>query len=267
MRRDREINIFNIAFLDVITGALGAFILLTVLLVAQAKRSGGGADPAELERLKRENQQLRQSQNQQSQSAKQENEDLRPRLEWNIARASLVVHASWNCSGAELRSYVWHPRREDPGQPPLFDPGQREQEPYFNGDQHYKLGPSASGISEDIWIDTWIHPKETRRIFYALQSPLSLKTTCAVSIAFMASGPSDPVVPSGPSTVLNGREVGMAPVALSAARPWTFAGELEFGEVVSKRRQIKVNPTAELLPGERSNIDRWMERTRTERGQ
>jgi predicted nucleic acid-binding Zn-ribbon protein len=31
-RRDREINIFNIAFLDVITGAMGAFVLLVVLL-------------------------------------------------------------------------------------------------------------------------------------------------------------------------------------------------------------------------------------------
>ena len=31
-RRDREINIFNIAFLDVITGAMGAFILLVLLL-------------------------------------------------------------------------------------------------------------------------------------------------------------------------------------------------------------------------------------------
>ena len=31
-RRDREINIFNIAFLDVITGAMGAFVLLVLLL-------------------------------------------------------------------------------------------------------------------------------------------------------------------------------------------------------------------------------------------
>lgn len=31
-RRDREINIFNIAFLDVITGAMGAFVLLVVIL-------------------------------------------------------------------------------------------------------------------------------------------------------------------------------------------------------------------------------------------
>ncbi len=37
-RRDREINIFNIAFLDVITGAMGAFVLLVVLLSPYVKR-------------------------------------------------------------------------------------------------------------------------------------------------------------------------------------------------------------------------------------
>ncbi|HEX4407404.1 MAG TPA: hypothetical protein VH206_01400 [Xanthobacteraceae bacterium] len=36
-RRDREINIFNIAFLDVITGAMGAFVLLVVLLSQYVK--------------------------------------------------------------------------------------------------------------------------------------------------------------------------------------------------------------------------------------
>ena len=37
-RREREINIFNIAFLDVITGAMGAFVLLVVLLSPYVKR-------------------------------------------------------------------------------------------------------------------------------------------------------------------------------------------------------------------------------------
>jgi flagellar motor protein MotB len=38
-RRDREINIFNIAFLDVITGAMGAFVLLVVLLAPYVKKA------------------------------------------------------------------------------------------------------------------------------------------------------------------------------------------------------------------------------------
>jgi hypothetical protein len=50
-RGNREVNIFNIAFLDVITGALGAFVLLVILLAAQMKKAGS-ADPAELERLR-----------------------------------------------------------------------------------------------------------------------------------------------------------------------------------------------------------------------
>lgn len=38
-RRNREINIFNIAFLDVITGAMGAFVLLVVLLAPYVKKA------------------------------------------------------------------------------------------------------------------------------------------------------------------------------------------------------------------------------------
>ena len=38
-RREREINIFNIAFLDVITGAMGAFVLLVVLLAPYVKKA------------------------------------------------------------------------------------------------------------------------------------------------------------------------------------------------------------------------------------
>ena len=80
-RRDREINIFNIAFLDVITGAMGAFVLMVLLLapyytgtvrtsphidkaqqaIRQAEQdlsraqqtSQAGADPRELERLRK----------------------------------------------------------------------------------------------------------------------------------------------------------------------------------------------------------------------
>jgi len=45
-KRDREINIFNIAFLDVITGAMGAFVLLVILLSPYYS----GADPKTLKR-------------------------------------------------------------------------------------------------------------------------------------------------------------------------------------------------------------------------
>ena len=47
-RRDREINIFNIAFLDVITGAMGAFILLVLLLAPYY--TGPSAPPPRMKR-------------------------------------------------------------------------------------------------------------------------------------------------------------------------------------------------------------------------
>lgn len=76
-RREREINIFNIAFLDVITGALGVFVLLVIILaphytgnsgstlrLAKLQKAmeevravleralGGAAQPDEIERLR-----------------------------------------------------------------------------------------------------------------------------------------------------------------------------------------------------------------------
>jgi hypothetical protein len=279
-RRDREINIFNIAFLDVITGALGAFILLTVLLVAQAKNSGG-ADPAEVERLRQQNQQLAkentslksekeqaQSQSQEVKSLQQSNEDLRRELQQQKARASLVVDSSWACSGVRLRAYLWSDRTlPGGGQQAVFDPAQGEQDPYFNGDQHYKLNPTAAGISEDIWIDTYIHPQETRRLFYALQSPLSLKSPCTISVKIVMSGPSDPLKPSGPSNVLSDTVVGLNPVVLSAEVPWAFAGVLTVGDVVAGRLPVKIDSHAAILPEELATIDAWLKKTKAERGQ
>ncbi len=50
-RRDREINIFNIAFLDVITGAMGAFILLVLLLAPYY--TGPSAPPPSMKKVQR----------------------------------------------------------------------------------------------------------------------------------------------------------------------------------------------------------------------
>lgn len=60
-RRDREINIFNIAFLDVITGAMGAFILLVLLLAPYY--TGPNPPPPAMKKVQRAiNQAARQSQ-------------------------------------------------------------------------------------------------------------------------------------------------------------------------------------------------------------
>ncbi len=50
-RRDREINIFNIAFLDVITGAMGAFILLVLLLAPYY--TGPEAPPPQMRKVQK----------------------------------------------------------------------------------------------------------------------------------------------------------------------------------------------------------------------
>lgn len=74
-RRDREINIFNIAFLDVITGAMGAFVLLVVLLSANLKKADVKPD-----QQPEQTQQRQQEQAQATNNNTNNNEDLRERL-------------------------------------------------------------------------------------------------------------------------------------------------------------------------------------------
>jgi hypothetical protein len=94
-RRDREINIFNIAFLDVITGAMGAFVLLVVMLstyvnraqqdtqIQQVQQAEQDADEARKER-----DQLQQKLDQQTQQTAKEALD---RAEKNIEQADQAM--------------------------------------------------------------------------------------------------------------------------------------------------------------------------------
>jgi hypothetical protein len=81
-RREREINIFNIAFLDVITGAMGAFVLLVVLLSPYVKNKSP-TEPTTQEGLGRTEQAIEQAEqqiDQAEQGARAEDVELLKRL-------------------------------------------------------------------------------------------------------------------------------------------------------------------------------------------
>jgi hypothetical protein len=57
--RNREINIFNLSMMDVICGALGAFLIMLVVLIPYYKQGAGAKTGDEAKRLKQELEQAR----------------------------------------------------------------------------------------------------------------------------------------------------------------------------------------------------------------
>ena len=51
MRRSREINIFNLSMLDVIAGAMGAFLIVMVVLLPSYRKQSAPQSPADIAAL------------------------------------------------------------------------------------------------------------------------------------------------------------------------------------------------------------------------
>jgi cell division protein FtsB len=259
-RRDREINIFNIAFLDVITGALGAFILLTILLVAQAKKS---ADPAELERLRKqiqeqtqEIQQLRKQNQEQAQEIQrlrqqQASTASRNQLDWELSRKVLSIITVWHCPKVKINTFMSADGQFKGEDPKPFDPAENVPSAYV-GTTHFAY--HSDEIEFDVWINSLIHAGRASqafddnlvRFFVSLREPLSLATPCAISTVFLA----------GDKKAARGS-------VISSQNPWALVGEV----TVAKDYSITINPNAPLRTDEKDNIERWLQNTRRQRGQ
>lgn len=59
--RNREIQIFNLSMLDVISGAMGAFLIVMVVLLPAYKNKDAALNDEDAERLQQENQDLRET--------------------------------------------------------------------------------------------------------------------------------------------------------------------------------------------------------------
>jgi cell division protein FtsB len=250
-RRDREINIFNIAFLDVITGALGAFILLTVLLVAQAKKSAGGADPAELERLRQKNQELAQ----QIEQLRRQNQpaanvaDLKGQLAWQQHRRLLEIISLWECPKVKVATFMSAAGQSEDELPKLFNPAEGDRVPYV-GISHIPL----QDLGFDVWTDSNIHPGGAAsnvpdnkvRFFVYLEEPYSVRTSCRVVSGFFTQ------TDAGRKAAVPDGQV------LSAEKPWALVGEA----TVAKDFSITVDSNLPLRPGEQANIQAWLQKAR-----
>ena len=113
-RGNKEVNIFNMSMLDVISGALAAFILLTILLMPYYKKETIDA----LKDLKKAQEQLSQTQEAlalsqqqtvQQQKKTQQAEQKLAEANAELSKTFLVVYISWETANQDVDLYVTTP--------------------------------------------------------------------------------------------------------------------------------------------------------------
>jgi len=163
--RNREINIFNMSLLDVLTGALGAFCFMTLSLFPYYKpsASGGGQGAAQLA---------------------QENAELRQRLKTFEMRRPLVFYASWTPRGYDVDLYVVDQSKTPKGQTAPEFVSDRKQDPFFPGDRRFGWD------SSEIWFVRDNPEPNQYRIYYRLFDTKGGQEPCVVSgvILFQEAG-------------------------------------------------------------------------------
>ena len=114
-RGNKEVNIFSMSMLDVISGALGAFILLAVIFMPYFKKETRDV----MDLLKKAKQELAQrqeelaqtqSQLQQSQQQLQQAESRAQQAEEELNKTFVVIYISWETSNQDVDLYVTTPR-------------------------------------------------------------------------------------------------------------------------------------------------------------
>ncbi len=119
--RNREINIFNISMLDVISGALGAFLIIMIVLFPYYKKESIDYQK-EIQELRQQVQAVRQRAQmaeQRAQKAEQEASEARAEAEQNrqraraaeqkLAKTFLVVYIRWGTEKQDIDLHVIDP--------------------------------------------------------------------------------------------------------------------------------------------------------------
>ena len=111
--RNREINIFNMSLLDILTGMLGAFLFLMLGLLPYYSKVAKGKqiDPEELRRLREENQRLQNMQQPQDVSAlRKQIEDLASQRDyWRAQQGTVSFVTTWDSAAADIDVLVMKP--------------------------------------------------------------------------------------------------------------------------------------------------------------
>ena len=116
MRRSREINIFNLSMLDVIAGAMGAFLIVMVVLLPSYRKQSAQQSPADIAALQEQLQSAQmelervQSANQVIQTEAAEQATAITQLEEQLKKTFLLIHIQWASVGHDVDLHVIDPK-------------------------------------------------------------------------------------------------------------------------------------------------------------
>lgn len=153
-RKDREINIVSLSYLDVLSGALAVFIIIVMILIPYYKNETPDLSSELLETKKQleESMQREQEARQQAENAQSGNQELERRLEGCLDRLSntfLAVVMKWSSKGDDIDLHVIAPDGNE-----------------FYYDRHNRNGVHFRSSSAELSVDTiygpgveiWEHP-------------------------------------------------------------------------------------------------------------
>ena len=212
-RRSREITIFNLSMMDVVTGAMGAFLIVMVVLaryyhsdpgnrekidalkteLAQARdrlrdidlavRQTGSTSGDVTQALNRANRNLNKAERdlgklrEQLDQAKQELDRKDKTIRELDKRRAFVVSSTWSCKNVDVDIYVWDSQRaaKDNSPTPPFDPA-KKQKSRWSDDFHSDW--KTDGV--DTWIVSSSVSNAEFKVYLKLINPASVTKPCRV---------------------------------------------------------------------------------------
>lgn len=179
-RKNREVNIINLSMLDVITGALGAVLILVIILSGRPdsnqleemrdelektrqKLTQDGASRELVEQLQRE---LQRALNQMEQYQDALNKADKRNRQLQVRRP-LTAQIWWQPHDQDVDIYVRMADKDPP-----VDPNQKQHARY-NGDMHLDIGP---GVSES-WLIRDLPPATYELWVKLMKGSAQLRTT------------------------------------------------------------------------------------------
>ena len=154
-RKDREINIVSLSYLDVLSGALAVFIIIVMILIPYYKKDTPDLSGELLETKKQleESKQREQEARQQAENAQSENQELERRLEGCLERLSntfLAVVMKWSSQGDDIDLHVVDPDRNEF----YYERHNRDR-------AHFRSSPAELSVDtiHGPGIEIWEHPQ------------------------------------------------------------------------------------------------------------
>ncbi len=270
-RRSREITIFSLSMMDVVTGAMGAFLIVMVVLARYyesdpANRENVEALKAELTQVRDRlrdidlavkgldgdssdvTQALRKASDNLSE-AERDAEKLREQLDQAkqeierqdntigelIKQRAFAVASFWTCEGVDVDIYVWDTQlaAKDDAPAPFFDPA-KTQGANWTGDKRSDWGSDGY----ESWLTSSSVAGTLHKVYVKLIEPSRVKRPCRVhTIVTHAAG---------------ARHYARN---LSAARPWVYVAKLQQNSNLEKGFFELSDPSDDEIKAEIRAVD------------